>query len=362
MDRLTRLFVLVMSAMAASVGLAGVTTVTLRSTVRLEPAQPLTLGAIADIDGEQHATLAPMILDSDPVSPGAWTILEVDAIRERIAASPAREGSIVVIGNRCSITRRSERPAEPIQPALRPSPDPSVVTLRDHVESWMRARFNATESTIRLRFDDRDADLLATPTEGRLVEIGEIGVSGRMAVRVTVYENDTIVLTESLRAGVELLKPACVINRPIRRGAHIEQDDVRVEQVWSDPTQPPAEPAAVVGQSVRRSLQPGEVLRADHLEPPVVIQRGQDVSVRAVRGTVVVTTIARARSDARAGELVELEAKDRSGRRFTARVSGPGRAVMVEPGANTRRDTPLKSIDFSNRGTLRPLTKEELNQ
>ena len=43
------------------------------------------------------------------------------------------------------------------------------------------------------------------------------------------------------------------------------------------------------------------------------------------------TSTARARHDAMEGEMVELEAKDRSGRRFTARVAGPGRVVMIDP-------------------------------
>ncbi len=361
MDRLTRLFVLLMSAMTASVGLAGVTTVTLRSTVRLAADQPVTLGAIATIDGDERAVLEPIPVQASPAA-GAWTTIDAAAIRELIAASAAREGSIIVIGHRSSLTRRPEPTTEPAPRAAPDADDPSVVTLRDHMESWLRARFDATPDTIRITFEDRDAPLLRTPTDRRMVEITEIGVSGRMAIRATVYEGDAIVLSESVRAEIRLLTPACIIERPVRRGARVESADIRVDQIWSDPTEPPADPASVVGQAVRRSLQPGEVLRADHLEAPVVIERGQDVSVRAIRGTVVVTTIARARSDAREGELVELEAKDRSGRRFTARVSGPGRAVMVEPSTNTRRDGDLRPIDFSDRGTLRPLTKEELDQ
>ena len=80
-----------------------------------------------------------------------------------------------------------------------------------------------------------------------------------------------------------------------------------------------------------------------------MIERGQDVSVRTVHGSVVVSTTARARGDARMGELIELESKDGSRRRFTARVAGPGRAVMAggEPAEQQPADAPSVGADPS---------------
>lgn len=338
MDRLTRLLVAAMSALTSSLGMAaphleqgGVTTVALHATVRLDADASVTLGAIAAIEGPQRDTLSALAIPSDPVRAGAWTALTAESVREAIEASEAHTGSVVVLGSRSSLTRRTAT-AQPVTAAkpTSPEPAPGVTTVRDHLESWLRSRFRAGTDDIRVGFDDRDRPTLTTPTAGRVVEVAEIGVSGRMALRVTVYEGDRIVLTEAVRARVELRRDAPVATRALRRGDKVQETDFTAQPVWLDPSDPPAPLQSLAGQTLRNAVEAGQTVRSGDIEPSVMIERGQDVSVRTVRGSVVVTTIARAKADAREGELVELEAKDRSGRRFTARVAGPGRAVMIE--------------------------------
>lgn len=336
MDRMTRLVVVLMAMLTASVGMAsdgrgGITTVSLRATVRLAPDQALTLGAIADIQGGQRATLAAIPIPVERIEPGRWASIDAERVRQRIEASGARTGSVIVHGTRVNLTRNADRPASVRVERTEREPETGVTTVRDHLEHWLRTRFASAAKEVRIGFEERDRGTLNTPTEGRMVEVRLIGSSARMAVRVTVYEADQIVLSESLRVQVELLSHAPVLVRPVRRGERIEADAFEVQPVWTGPTDPPADPEQVIGQVVRRAMDMGEVVRFGNLESPAIVTRGQDVSVRSVRGSVVVTTIARARHDAGMGEVVELEAKDRSGRRFTARVAGHGRAVMIDP-------------------------------
>lgn len=329
MDRLTRLFVVVMVALTASVGLAGVTTVTLRGTVRLGVKEPVTLGAVAVIEGDQAGELAGLPLAIEGIGPGRWVAVDAAAVRAAVDASGAKIGSVVVSGSRANITRLTERAVRPVQAAATADSAPTgVPTVQDHVRAWLMARFDAGEGMIRIAFDDRSSDVLSTVTVGRVVEVSEIGYSGRMAVRVTVYERETLVLSETLSARVELLRSSAVALVPLRRGGKVAADQIERREVWMDPTSPAADPETVVGQSLRRAVSAGETLLASVVEPPVLIKRGQDVSVRTIKGSVVVTSIARARHDACEGELIELETKDRSGRVFTARVAGAGRAVM----------------------------------
>lgn len=338
MDAMTRIMLVVMTTLASAVGLAGgavgagagVTTVSLRPTVRLLPEEALTLGAIARIEGNQAEMLASVAVgDGTGMAVGSWATIDADAVRDAIGLSAARDGSVVVVGARSSVTRLSEAPAA--APKRSEASPAGGVSVRDHLSSWLAARLGVAGDSLRARFDERDADVLALPTAGRVIEVRQIGVSSRMALRVTVYERDTIVLSESLRVAVEVLADAPVAVTPLRRGARLEDAAFEVRPVWSDPTDPPADPALAVGQLLRRAVTPGEVIRVGALESPAMVHRGQDVSVRTVHGSVVLTTIARARHDAGQGEIVELESKDRSDRRFTARVAGPGRAVMIDP-------------------------------
>lgn len=333
MDRTTRLVVLLMAVLSHSVGLAGVTTVTLRATVRLAPDEALTLGAVADIEGTQRERLAGIALGGDGAALGAWRVIDAEGVRGLIEGSGASYGSVVVRGARASVTRMGapgERPAG-LARGGETGPAPGVVTVREHLESWLRSRYGVGAGDMRVTFEDRDAGVLLTPTEGRVVEVRMIGNSARPALRVTVYERDAIVLSETLRIGVRVRVEAPIALLPLRRGERVSAEGFEVRSVWTDPTDPPAEVSALAGQVLRRAVDPGEVIRFGQLEAPVVVTRGQDVSVRTVRGSVVVTTIARARHDACEGDILELDATDRSGRRFTARVAGPGRAVMIDP-------------------------------
>ncbi|MCC5823183.1 MAG: flagellar basal body P-ring formation chaperone FlgA [Phycisphaerales bacterium] len=332
---MTQVMVVLMAMLTASVGMAsdgrgGITTVSLRATVRLAPDQALTLGAIADIQGGQQAALSAITIPLDGVEPGRWTSIDAARVRQRIEVSGARTGSVIVHGTRVNLTRNADRPAPTHAHRTEREPEPDVTTVRDHLEHWLRTRFGSAAKEVRIGFEERDRGTLNTPTEGRKVEVRQIGTSTRAAVRVTVYEGDQIVLSEAVRVQIELLSHAPVLVRPLRRGERIEADAFEVQPVWTGATDPPADPEQVIGQVVRRAMDMGEVVRFGNLESPAIITRGQDVSVRSVRGSVVVTTIARARHDAGMGEVVELEAKDRSAR-FTARVAGHGRAVMIDP-------------------------------
>tara|TARA_R110000782_G_scaffold13976_13_gene40988 strand:- start:2242 stop:3261 length:1020 start_codon:yes stop_codon:yes gene_type:complete len=332
-DPLTRLVLVLMVALASSVGLAGagVTTVSLRPTVRLAPGETVTLGSIARIDGDEAGTLEGLAVGSEAVAPGRWTTVEAEAVRGVIEASGARTGSVVVVGARSSVTRRGETPGAATAHPAGGEPAEGTVVVRDHIESWVQSRFSVRPQDVRVAIDERDRAMATMPTQGRVVEIQPVGTSSRMVLRVRVYERDRIEAEQTVRLTIEVRTMAPVAAVPLRRGEKVGDGSFEVREIWTDPIDPPADPATVVGQVARRGVNPGEVIRTGDLEPPVLVHRGQDVSVRMVRGSVVVTSTARARHDAMEGEMVELEAKDRSGRRFTARVAGPGRVVMIDP-------------------------------
>lgn len=339
MDPLTRIVVTLMCVLTASLGIAnakpapvsaaGITTVTLKSTVRLAADADLTLGSIAHIEGNQRDLLEQLRIDTLRVAAGSWTTIPSPEIRSLIDESHAQAGSIVVLGAGSSITRLQSRAS--IEPKARVSEQSTgIVTVRDHLGSWLRSRFRASPDSIRIAYPERSGGLLRTPTDGRIVSVTEIGFSNKIAVRIDVYEGDHLVLSDSIRVGVQVRADALIVSRPIKRGSTLRDSDVRREMSWIDPSDPPATPTSSIGQSLLRSLQPGQIVREHHLEAPTMIERGQDVSVRTVQGTVVVTTVARARHSARQGELIELETKDSTRRRFTARVAGPGRVVMSD--------------------------------
>jgi flagella basal body P-ring formation protein FlgA len=84
---------------------------------------------------------------------------------------------------------------------------------------------------------------------------------------------------------------------------------------------------AALGQSSRRSLRPGDVLRAAQLAAPVLVKRGDAVLMVARRDQVEVTTAGEALDSGARGAMVRVR-NPSSGQVVRMRVSGAG---TVEP-------------------------------
>ena len=84
------------------------------------------------------------------------------------------------------------------------------------------------------------------------------------------------------------------------------------------------------GAPARIALKPGDTIGRRHVEPPIVVKRGDSVSVRCVAGSIVAKMTARALADGRDGDRIRFEPVN-GGKRFSATVNGPGRAVLAAP-------------------------------
>jgi len=121
---------------------------------------------------------------------------------------------------------------------------------------------------------------------------------------------------------------AVVAARPLSRNAVIGLDDVLLQPVPDDRTARGFDTLdAVVGMEVSQSVPEGRVLESSSLRAPLLVERGDTVTVSAIRPGIRVRTQARAREAGSMGQLIAVESlSDRS--RYFARVSGV-RAVVV---------------------------------
>ncbi len=105
-------------------------------------------------------------------------------------------------------------------------------------------------------------------------------------------------------------------------------DTVSRDEQWVAPSVAALDPSAIQGVVARNRIDAGTILRPEHVEQPVVMKKGEIVTVDCVSGSVVVRAMARAMSPAKDGEVIAFQYLD-SKRSFNARVNGPGRAVLV---------------------------------
>lgn len=319
-----------------------ITTVMLRSTVRLtSDHREIKLADLATTSGPQAAKLQNLTVTLDkPVVAGQWTPFTLESIRLLIDQAPdIHAGSVILAGSNGSITRRTD--TDPLTKPLNNNNlnqhKQSGPVLRHHLQSWIYARLKTDEPSTRIKFNDSDLSLLNTPTTGRIVEINEIGRSTKMSCRVVIYENEQIVASDTVRFEVQIQRQVRITTAQIRRRSPINDELTTIETRWLSPVMPIADPETSLGQVCKKTIDPGSIVLDSMLESPLLIERGETISVKSITGSVSVGILARAMSDGRLGELIEIESRDRT-QRFTARVAGPGRAVIIQSPQKTRKD------------------------
>ena len=126
----------------------------------------------------------------------------------------------------------------------------------------------------------------------------------------------------------------------VRRDERLTETNLKVREVLlaGDADRTFTEAVDVIGKRARVPLREGEVIEANALVEEVLVERGDLVTVSAIRGRLVVRTIARATEDASLGEAVALRHDD-TRETFYATVSGRRAASLPDPAASPATPT-----------------------
>jgi flagella basal body P-ring formation protein FlgA len=133
----------------------------------------------------------------------------------------------------------------------------------------------------------------------------------------------------------EAAMPIVVAKRAVDRGKPITAADVEVRMM-----QPSAKSAGqrasfdsiekIIGMEAKQPMQQDEVVYADQVQSPVLVKRGELISVSSRSGGIAVSTRAKAMQDGSNGDLVQVESLD-SKQRYDARVVGLREASVFAP-------------------------------
>jgi flagella basal body P-ring formation protein FlgA len=127
--------------------------------------------------------------------------------------------------------------------------------------------------------------------------------------------------------------PVVVAVRPIERGAQITAEDIElstVDAVGGTRGQRAAFGSLnkVIGMEARQALKPGDIVLADQVQAPLLVKRGELITVTSQGSGIRVRTTARAAKDGAQGEVVQVESLETRDR-FEVRVIGPREAVVA---------------------------------
>ena len=113
----------------------------------------------------------------------------------------------------------------------------------------------------------------------------------------------------TLDANVRVIAPVVVAMRPLARGAVIREGDVELQQLAASEKKPGALHTVeeAIGHELVRALPTGSALSSDSLRSPLVVHRGEVLTVYAQSGGIRIRTNARSRDEGSVGELVAVE-------------------------------------------------------
>ncbi len=103
----------------------------------------------------------------------------------------------------------------------------------------------------------------------------------------------------------------------------------------------------IIGMEARKPLQANEVVLADQVQSPVVVKRGELITIGSQSGGIRVRTSAKALQDGAQGDLIAVESLE-SKQRYDARVVGLREAAIFAP-ARVATPTPRKRVDTARR-------------
>src|SRR3990172_1805791 len=187
--------------------------------------------------------------------------------------------------------------------------------LQEHVS-------DAEPGTVDLRLDDTHARLVASAGSEISVQGGTPPWLGIQRFEITVRSPDG---TERFGVDAEVtLSPSVVVaGRSLPRGAVIRAADLRCEQAEALDGQSQALQSIdeVVGKETTRAIPAGKILDRSSFRQPLLVRRGEMVTVYARCAGVRVRSTARAREEGSLGDLIAVESLlDRA--EYFASVSG----------------------------------------
>lgn len=273
----------------------------------------VTLGDVAEIltaDRQQADALAAIELFPAPLA-GRQRFVRIREIQDLLTSRGVNlaehqfsgSSQVVVLGK-----------SEPTQSKPEPPLPPSMVRsanrrLGQIVVQYLQERVSADPSwSVQAELDPDRARLVARPVRAISVSGGAPPWTGLQRFEVAIDTPDGPVQFP-LDARVAISPAVVAAVRPLPRGALISRADVRLQDGAADHGRPTAFHSIdeVVGKETTGAIASGAVISQESVRSPLLVRRGEVVTVYARSPGICVRTVGRARDNGSIGELVAVE-------------------------------------------------------
>lgn len=297
---------------------------------------------VAELQGELSESLGDVVVatlgPAGAVSGGSGdsggepAVVTIDSVRRALDAHGVNWAVVTLRGHGVCRVQRSDHPQD--RPAqidracaageADPMDFPSTGTLQDRVIELIERFAGVDRQQLRIEFADPDEQTLSQLI-GRdryeLEPLSSVPV-GRVPIVIRRWDGDRPVEVGRVTAEVARRRVAVVARATIGRGQTIAPGDLEPRELYlTTPTEPVASPEHAVGRVAAAVIRAGAAIYPDQLRSPLLVRRGEPVTVRCVSGALVIKVVGRAMQDGGLGNVIEVR-NDRSGETYPVRVTG----------------------------------------
>ena len=304
------------------------------------------LGDVAEVTGEDQqvaADLAAMPLMPTPAT-GTSQFLRAAEIRDLLAARGVDVRGVhfagaaaVAIGDLPPATggSRADAPAAPVV-----SRKSAVNRVQEVVLAYLREQTGHAQWNIDIVEEGDQTAAVAQLGNNAVVSGGRAPWTGYQRFRL---DGDDATSKVIVSARIERIETVAFATRAIERGDLISAADVELRaHAESTPAQAVASLESVIGKEAVQVIRPGAMVLSSQVRQPLVVRRGERVSVRARAAGVSVRTFATAQDDGSVGDLVMVQSL-MGKERYAARVTGV-RELEVFAAAATAADVASTAV------------------
>jgi flagella basal body P-ring formation protein FlgA len=201
-------------------------------------------------------------------------------------------------------------------------------------QEWLRSNL-PPEADVQVEVV-RDASEVVVPRGRRSLELsprfhGPPALRGPVSLDVAVLVDGSAASVVPVSFFVRTFAESLVLLRELRRGESLAAEDFERRRVETTTlsASPARDPALVLGREARRPMREGEVISPRDFDPPLLVRRGDAVTLLFVRGALRASARGVARADGRLGEPVPVE-NPATRKVVTGRVESEA-LVLVEP-------------------------------
>lgn len=235
-------------------------------------------------------------------------------------------------------------PRAEVEPVSRPQPRKPAANLRpveraltDAIVKHLREATGQRHGWSARLAADEAALLALDAADSFRVEGGAPPYGGAQTFRVVALTAEG---PQELRIPADIERaPGCVVlKRALNRGTLLGPGDVEVAVPPDGSVKPNDavfdDPELVYGREITQTLQAGAVIKASVLQAPILVKRGQAVTVYSRATGVTVRTTARAKDEGSLNSLIAVETIDTK-QSFFARVRGPQEVEIMAQATRT---------------------------